>query len=182
MASGPPSDSPITAARSLPTASMTARMSSIRSSSVRRARDAVRHAHAALVEEDQPRELAEPLAVAAELPAAPSRSPGACSALRVDEVDRAVADDAIGDVDVAAAREAHLVTSVPRMERSQVSGGRRSGAAEATPTRCRPSRPAARAGRATRARDEDVAVLPHALVAAAAETSGSARTVARWRS
>ena len=80
----------------------------MRSSSVRRPRDAVGHPHAALVEEDQARELGEPLAeppVRRELPCDLEMGVGA---LDVDEVERAVADDSVRDVDVAAAPEADL--------------------------------------------------------------------------
>jgi hypothetical protein len=74
----------------------------------RRAWHAVRHSHPTLVEEAQPRELGEPLAVAPELRELPVDLEMRQGTLDVDEVDRPVADDAIGDVDVAAACEAHV--------------------------------------------------------------------------
>ena len=73
-----------------------------------RTRNAVRHPHAALVEEDQPRELAEALAVPTELRELPADLQVRVRTLRVDEVDRAVAHDAVRDVDVAAPGEAHF--------------------------------------------------------------------------
>ena len=74
----------------------------------RRAGHAVGHPHPALVEEDQPRELRQPLAVAPELREFPVDLQVRGRALRVHEVDRPVSDDAIGDVDVSAPGEAHL--------------------------------------------------------------------------
>ncbi len=73
-----------------------------------RTRHAVGHAHAALVEQDQPRELAEALAVAPELRQLPVHLEVRDRPLDVDEVDRPVAHDAVRDVDVAAAREADV--------------------------------------------------------------------------
>ncbi len=74
----------------------------------RRARNAVGHAHPAFVEQDQPRELGEPLAVAPELRKLPVDLQVRIGALGVHEIDGTVPDDAVGDVDVAAPREAHL--------------------------------------------------------------------------
>ncbi len=81
-----------------------------------RAGHAVGHAHSPLVEEDQPRELAQPLAVAAELWKLPEHLEVRDRALDVDEIDGSVADDAVGDVDITAAREADLghATSIER--------------------------------------------------------------------
>ena len=73
-----------------------------------RTRHAVRHAHSALVEEDQACELTQPLAVAPELRKLPVHLEVRHGALDVDEVDGSVADDAVRDVDVAAAREPDL--------------------------------------------------------------------------
>ena len=96
------------AARGEPTASMTARTSSIRVSRLGDARDAVGHTGAALVEEDEAAERGESRQEVrvggtrhAELDV---RHPP----LDVDEVERAVAHDRVGDVDVAAARVAGL--------------------------------------------------------------------------
>ncbi len=72
------------------------------------ARDAVRHAHTPLVEQDQTCELREALAVSAELRQLPVDLEMRVGALHVDEVDGPVPDDAVRDVDVAAAREPDL--------------------------------------------------------------------------
>jgi hypothetical protein len=73
-----------------------------------RSRDAVRHPHAAFVEEDQARKFRKPLAPPAVLRKLPGNLEVRVSALHVDEVDVPLADDAVCDVDVAAPREAHL--------------------------------------------------------------------------
>ena len=103
------------AARSEPTASITARTSSIRVSSVgSRRRDAVGHAGAALVEQDQPRERRQPLEEA--------RMRGSSQANSTFEIQpgtrrgrRALADHLVGDVDVPA-------SGVPRLWRHQDGG------------------------------------------------------------
>lgn len=70
-----------------------------------RPRDPIGHPHATLVEEDEPRELRQPLAVAAECRQLPiDLEVGEC-ALRVNKIDGPLADDAVGDVDIPAARE-----------------------------------------------------------------------------
>ena len=74
----------------------------------RRPWDPIGHPHAALVEEDQPRELREPLAIAAEGRQFPVDLEVGEGALRVDEIYGPLAEDAVRDVDIAAAREAHL--------------------------------------------------------------------------
>ena len=74
----------------------------------RRAGDAVGHAHPALVEEDQARELGQALAVAPELRQLPADLEVREATLGVDEVDGPVADDAVGDVDVATASDLHI--------------------------------------------------------------------------
>ena len=56
----------------------------------------------------EPRELAEPLAVPAELRELPADLQVRVGTLRVDEIDRAVAHDAVCDVDVAAPGKAHF--------------------------------------------------------------------------
>lgn len=83
-------------------------MSSIRTSSGVPPGDAIRHAHAPLVEQDQAAELAEALAVPPERRQLPVDVQVRERALDVDEVDRAVADDAIRDIDVPARRESNL--------------------------------------------------------------------------
>lgn len=76
----------------------------------RRPRNPIGHAHSAHVEEDEPRELCKPLTVAAECRQLPVDLEVGVRALRVDEIDGPLADDAVGDVDLAAAREPHTVT------------------------------------------------------------------------
>ena len=99
---GPPSDTPMITARSDPAASMTARMSSARSSSDAIDLDPVGEARPTLVEMDDAREGAELLAVPREQRVVPHELDVRHRARRVDEVDRAVAADAVGDRDVAA--------------------------------------------------------------------------------
>ena len=105
--SGAPSLTPRRTARSEPAASITARTSSIRSSRVAH-HGAVREPHAALVEEDQPGEAGKPLhetAVARQLPVRLQvREP----AHDEDQVDVALAQHLVGDVDVAGARVANF--------------------------------------------------------------------------
>jgi hypothetical protein len=74
----------------------------------RRSGHAVGHSHSTLVEEDQARELTQPLAVPSKLRQLPADLEMRVRALRVDQIDRPVADDAVRDVDVAAARESDL--------------------------------------------------------------------------
>ena len=73
-----------------------------------RAGHSVGHPHAALIEQDDPGELAEPLAVMPERGQFPVDLEVGVRALGVDEIDRSVADDPVGDVDAAAPREPHL--------------------------------------------------------------------------
>ena len=91
-----------------------------------RARHPVGHSHPALVEEDQPRELRQPLAVAPELRELPEDLQVRVRTLRVHEVDRPVSDDAVCDVDVSAAGEAHL-RHAASIERSATTEGVRPG-------------------------------------------------------
>ena len=74
----------------------------------RRPGDTVGHAHAALVEEDQPRELREALAPAAVLRELPHDLQVGVRTLDVHEVDRAVTHDPVGDVHAGAPRKADL--------------------------------------------------------------------------
>ncbi len=74
----------------------------------RGAGNSIRHAVATLVEEDEAAELREALAVVSKRRELPVHVQVGVRALRVDEVDRAIADDAIRHVDVAAAGEANL--------------------------------------------------------------------------
>src|SRR5215467_9119677 len=108
MLIGPPSETPMNAARSDPTASITALTSSIRCSSVGINGEPIRHARPRLVEHDEPgegREATEHLGGIGVLP------------LVLDvrhepwdphDVQRPAADDLIGDVRVTALRVTRL--------------------------------------------------------------------------
>ena len=74
----------------------------------RRPGHAVGHAHPALVEEDQARELGHSLAVAPELRQLPADLEVRERALGVDEIDGPVPDDAVGDVHVAAPSDLYV--------------------------------------------------------------------------
>ena len=86
----------------------TARTSSIRCSSVGRPPTAIGEPGPALVEEDQPREGREPAEEARVARLLPRQLEVGDPARDKDEVERAVADDLIGDVDVAAPGVARL--------------------------------------------------------------------------
>lgn len=73
-----------------------------------RLRDAVGHAHSPLIEHNEARELGQPLAVAPVGGQLPVDLEVGVGTLDVDEVDRPLADHAVGDVDVAAAREPNV--------------------------------------------------------------------------
>ena len=122
----------------------------------RRARDAVGHPEPALVEPDQTCELREALAPAAVLRKLPRDLQVRERTLDVHEVDRAVPDHVVRDVDAAAPHESdvrHTGRFPPRGLIVKLSAGRRSAAAGATPRPSRsrpPSWPAARGARARR--------------------------------
>jgi len=89
------------------------------------ARHPVGHAHPALVEQDQPREFGKPLAVVTKCGKLPVHVEVGGRSLRVDEIDRPVTDDAIGDVHVAAAGESdicHRARFPPSLVACQSSG------------------------------------------------------------
>ena len=64
---------------------------------------------AALVEEDEPPDRGEPPVEAGQLRVLPAGLEGADPAVDEDEVERSVADDLVGDPDVVAAGERHIV-------------------------------------------------------------------------
>src|SRR5437899_8039710 len=102
MASAPPSPSPQTTARSEPAASITARMSSIRVSSVVSPETPVGHPRPAFVEHDQPRKRHEPSQEALHRRVLPAQLDVVRQAGDPDEVERAFSDNLVGDVDVPA--------------------------------------------------------------------------------
>ena len=106
--SAAPSKTPSRTARSDPAAFITARMSSIRSSSGRFAGDRVGEAGAALVEHDQARERREAAEEPPERRVFPVPLDMGEEARHVDQIHGPVADDLVGDVDAAAARVARL--------------------------------------------------------------------------
>ena len=85
----------------------------MRSSSVGTPATAVGQPGAALVEEDQARERGEPLEEARAARLLPVQLEVGDEPGHEDQVDRAVADDLVGDVDVAALRVAGLGESWP---------------------------------------------------------------------
>src|SRR4051812_26465451 len=99
MLIAPPSETPKTAARSLPAASITARTSSMRSS---RAAGAVGEAGAALVEHDDAAEGPEAREEMREHRIVPAEVEIGDEARDIDEVEGALAEDLVGDTHVAA--------------------------------------------------------------------------------
>ena len=98
----PPSETPNTAARSLPTASMTARTSSMRSSRVGDAAGPVGQAGAALVEHDHAAERPEAREEMRHGRIVPVEVDVGDEAGHVDEVERTLPEHLVGDADVAA--------------------------------------------------------------------------------
>src|SRR5262245_8344405 len=101
---GPPSFSPKRAARSHPTASITARTSSILSSSVGTATGSVRESGATFIEPDHSRERCESIDEVRVRRVFPRIFDMADVPRRPHEIDRATADDLVGDVELAALR------------------------------------------------------------------------------
>ena len=101
---GPPSDSPSSAARREPAASITAWTSSMRSSSGAGAATGSESPRATLVEQDQPRELRQLLKETRDPRIRPLKVQVRDEARHEHKVDRTVADDLIRDADLAAAR------------------------------------------------------------------------------
>ena len=102
IARGPPSDSPMMAARSLPAASMTARMSSMRVSSVVAPGTRSDMPMPRLSKRMSRRERSDALAEGAEQRQLPVHLEVRIGAFHVDDVDGAVAVDGPGDGDIAA--------------------------------------------------------------------------------
>ena len=96
------------AARSHPTESITARQVVHARLQVRDFAGAIREFSAALVEGDQARERRQPLEKATVGRELPSVLDLIRPAARVDEIQRALADDLVGDVEIAALRVSDL--------------------------------------------------------------------------
>jgi hypothetical protein len=93
-------------------------------------RNPIGHAHAAFVEANQPRELGEPLAITAIGRQLPVRFEMGVGTLHVDEVDRSIAMDLIGDIQVAAAGELRVrhASAPPLPHAPRATGGAPRGA------------------------------------------------------